>query len=80
MSSYVCFKEAKEHIKKSVSLWLPDAKVLVEDSDAAEVETPQGTEVADPLDCLPISAEAQLKAAKTLIEVEEYNVSSVGGV
>lgn len=60
-------------MKKSVSLWLPDAKALLEDSDTEEGQA-EGAKVSDPLDCLPITAEAQLKAAKTLIEVEEYNV------
>ena len=53
-------------------MWLPSARQLVTE----EEEGSEGhTEVADPVDCLPISPEAQLKAAKTLIEVEEYNVS-----
>ena len=60
-------QEAKEQILKSISLWLPSAKSLVADD-------PDGPAVEDPIDCIPISPDAQLKAAKTLIEVEEYNV------
>ena len=67
-------QEAKEQIKKSILLWLPDAKGLVEDD---ETEGATAKKVSDPLDCLPITAEAQLKAAKTLIEVEEYTVRSI---
>lgn len=54
-------------------MWLPNAKGLV--ADEGEIEGgAEAAPVADPIDCIPISPEAQLKAAKTLIEVEEYNV------
>lgn len=65
-------EEAKTFINKSLSLWLPNAKGLV--ADEGEIEGgAEAAPVADPIDCIPISPEAQLKAAKTLIEVEEYN-------
>lgn len=63
------FQEAKTQILKSISLWLDAAKSLVTDDPAADLPP-----VSDPVDCIPISPGAQLKAAKTLIEVEEYNV------
>ncbi|XP_067938169.1 uncharacterized protein [Watersipora subatra] len=59
-------EEAKVQILKSISLWLASAQSLL--SDDAE-----GQAVSDPVDCVPISPDAQLKAAKTLIEVAEYS-------
>lgn len=57
-----------------MSLWLPEAKAL---NDDAEDSGGEGSKtVKDPIDCLPIPFDAQLKAAKTLIEVEEYDVCS----
>ncbi|KAH3697071.1 uncharacterized protein LOC127862703 [Dreissena polymorpha] len=68
MASFLLSKEqtdgAREHIKKSVSLWLPEFKA----SEQPEAST------SAPFEC-PQSFESRLAAGKILIEVEEHELA-----
>lgn len=59
--------EARTFIKKSIDLWLPKYK-----------EIHEGTAEAgsfDPIDVCPLSYPTRLSAARTLIEVQEYDIA-----
>ncbi|XP_059179305.1 uncharacterized protein LOC131958345 isoform X2 [Physella acuta] len=61
-------EEAKEVMKKSVSLWLP--KFLKADTDAVNDED------FDPVELCPLSFSTRLQCGKILIEVEEYELAT----
>ncbi|KAB7494306.1 putative assembly chaperone of rpl4 [Armadillidium nasatum] len=61
-------EEAKENIKKSVSLWLPKYEA-VDKGEASEGSF-------DPVEVCPISESARCKTAQILIEVEEHELAA----
>ncbi|CAG5134769.1 unnamed protein product [Candidula unifasciata] len=61
-------EEAKELIKKSVSLWLP--KLQASDTDTA------GDAEFDAVEICPVPYSTRMQCAKILIEVEEYELST----
>ncbi|KAK7009586.1 TPR repeat-containing protein [Biomphalaria glabrata] len=61
-------EEAKELIKKSVSLWLPK----LEAADTGNV----ADEEFDPVDTCPLAYNARVQCGKILIEVEDYELAT----
>ncbi|BFY97480.1 hypothetical protein BsWGS_00520 [Bradybaena similaris] len=61
-------EEAKELIKKSVSLWLPKVQAL----NTANVEDAE----FDAVELCPVPFPARIQCAKILIEVEEYELAT----
>lgn len=72
MASFLLSKDDKENakdvMKKSVSLWLPKFKAL----DKGEVT---GQENTDPVEAVPLGYDTRISTTKILIEVDEYETA-----
>ena len=60
-------EQARDHIKKSLELWLPKYKAI-EKGEAAEGSF-------DPVEVCPLLYPVRLSTAKILIEVEEHDLA-----
>ncbi|XP_071138790.1 uncharacterized protein [Mytilus edulis] len=72
MASFLLSKDDKENakdvMKKSVSLWLPKFKAL----DKGEVTDQEST---DPVEAVPLGYDTRISTTKILIEVDEYETA-----